>query len=70
MNEMTVKISKEEFLKLPEEERSYMTYSATTDLQERMMKCEGRPLWNQSKSFLGGILGGAIAIFAKTIVWR
>ena len=71
MNNLTVKIDKEEFLKKPEGERSYITYSVVQDLQERMIIVEQpKPWWNKSQAFIGGILGGAFVMIGKLALWR
>lgn len=73
MNNLTVKIDKEEFLGKPEEERSYITYSVVQDLQERVVKIEGWSWWNQSKAYVGGAIGGALFwllfLIGKSTLW-
>jgi len=70
MNNLTVKIDKQEFLAKPEEERSYITYSTLVSLQERVCKIENRSWWDKPSSFLGGMLGGILAVVGKTILWK
>jgi len=70
MNDLTVKIAKEEFLAKPEEERSYITYSVVQDLQERVVKIEKKSWINKGQSFAGGILGDALVMIGKLTLWR
>jgi len=70
MNNLTIKIDKQEFLQKPEAERSYITYSVVQDLQERVVKIEKKSWINKGQSFAGGILGGALVMIGKLMLWK
>jgi len=69
MNNLTVKIDKEEFLKKSEGEQNWVLYEVAEGHEERITKLESRPWWNQGKSFLGGVLGGALVMIGKGTLW-
>jgi len=51
------------FKEMPENERSWLLYNTMTALDKRVEKIEGRKFWDSTKSFMGGLIGGAAAAF-------
>lgn len=61
MNNLTVKIDKEEFLKHPEGEQNWILYEAAVGHEERIVKLEKQKWVKGSLAFAGGIIGGVAA---------
>lgn len=61
MNNLTVKIDKEEFLKKPESEQHWLLYGALNGHEERIAKLEKQKWIKGSLAFAGGIIGGVAA---------
>lgn len=61
MNNLTVKISEEEFLEKPESEQHWVLYRAIQGQDERIVKLEKQKWIKGSLAFAGGIIGGIAA---------
>ena len=61
MNNLTVKIDKKEFLKLPEGEQNWMLYGISEGHEERITKLEKQKWIKNSLALIGGVSGGILA---------
>jgi len=61
MNNLTVKIDKEEFLKKSEGEQNWVLYEVAEGHEERIGKLEKQKWIKGSLAFAGGIIGGIAA---------
>lgn len=58
MNNLTAKIDKEEFLKLPETEQNWLLYGALNGHEERITKLENQSWIKSGLAPVGGVIGG------------
>lgn len=61
MNNLTVKIDKEEFLKHPEGEQNWILYGALNGHEERITSLEKQKWIKSFLAFVGGVIGGIAA---------
>ena len=61
MNNLTVKIDKDDFLQKSESEQNWVLYEAAVGHEERITKLEKQKWVKGSLAFAGGIIGGVAA---------
>ena len=49
---------------MTEEQRRYELYRHVYSIDCRLAKLERRPIWDKALAFGGGLIGGAVAVFA------
>ena len=59
---MRTQVSKNEFIKMPQEEQNYLIFGAVEGIDKRVTILERQKWWKSSLSFVGGIPGGIIAM--------
>jgi len=63
-------IKDKDWEKADSEQRDWMVFNTLQSIDTRLTKLEKRPFYDKASSFVGGIVGGIIAIAGKWIVFR
>lgn len=58
---MKTRVSKEDFMKMPQKEQNYLILGAVEGHEERITKLESQKLVKTSIAFVGGVFGGILA---------
>lgn len=68
MSDTKMVITEESWAKIPEEEKSWLTYNTIQSMDRRIAKLEKGGVINKSLTFAGGIIGG-IAFWLGIKIW-
>jgi len=71
-NGLKTTIDKEDFVRLPQEEQNYLIYGGVTGNEKRITALEehNRGFFQQSKSIIGGTIGGFLFFAGKFLLGK
>jgi len=67
MDSFIVDLTREDWDKLPPDQKLWLIYSAVCNLNSRVRCLENRRYFDRVASFLGGVLGGIVAVLSSKI---
>lgn len=63
-------ISDKEWEKSAPEQRDWMIFNTLKSIDARLSKLENRQFYDKVSSFIGGIIGGIVAVIGKWAFWK